>query len=73
MTSGWFRFLVPREWSGEQALAVVRVLQRAIDAIWSVHGEDIAAELGARGRRHAAWEQVLRQEQDDGDEEDIPF
>ena len=73
MTSAWFRFLVPREWSGEQALAVVRVLQAAVDAIWSVHGEDIAAELPACGHRPAAWDQVRPGEQDDGDEDEIPF
>ena len=31
--------LVPRAWSAEQALQAVALLQHAIDAIWSVHGQ----------------------------------
>ena len=73
MTRAWLRFLVPRDWNGEQALAVAGALQRAIDAIWSVHGEDMAAELGERRQRHAAWEEVLRGEMDQGEEDEIPF
>ena len=65
MNRAWFRFLVPRECNGEQALAVVGVLQAAVDAIWSVHGEDMAAELGERRCRTTAC--------DDEDEDDIPF
>ena len=65
MNRAWFRFLVPREWNGEQALAVVGVLQAAVDAIWSVHGEEMAAELGERRCRATTG--------DDEDEDDIPF
>lgn len=37
--------LVPRSWTGDQALRAVHLLQLAIDAVWWVHGDAMAAVL----------------------------
>jgi hypothetical protein len=67
-----FALLVPRRWSGEEALAAVRLLRRMIDAIWEVHGEEMIDEIDARPER---WE--LHELDDDHDEpgpdDDLPF
>ena len=39
------RVLVPRRWTGEQALAVIRILREVTDAIWTVHGEAMINEM----------------------------
>lgn len=46
MTHHWLRFLVPREWTANQALLAVNLLKQASDAIWAVHGEDLGDALG---------------------------
>ena len=67
-----FSLLVPRDWTGEQALVAARLLRYAIDAIWHVHGEEMAEAIADvpvdRWCEHFAEdiEQV-----DEGDE--IPF
>jgi hypothetical protein len=66
------RGLVPREWTGEQALFAVALLRAALDALWHVHGEAMAFELGDQPPE--TWDDVLgdarfRAEIDD----DIPF
>ena len=33
----------------EEAILLVRVFERALNAIWHVHGEDMADRLGAMG------------------------
>lgn len=40
-----FSLLVPRDWTGEQALVAARLLRYAIDAIWHVHGEEMAEAI----------------------------
>lgn len=45
MISALIQALLPRQWSGEQALAVVRILREANDAIWEVHGEKMVEDL----------------------------
>ncbi|MFH1463666.1 MAG: hypothetical protein ABIO70_04695 [Pseudomonadota bacterium] len=42
---GFLRYLVPREWSAEQALLAVELLGQARRAIWDVHDESMAAAL----------------------------
>lgn len=45
MTPNWMRCLVPREWSPDQALLAVNLLRQAMDAVWGVHGDDMATAL----------------------------
>lgn len=72
MTQNWLQFLVPRDWTAEQALTAVSGLQQAIDAIWGVHGEEMAVILGGLGPESPRWSEVLRE--DPGEpEDDIPF
>lgn len=39
------RCLVPREWSPDEALLAVNLLRQALDAVWGVHGEEMADAL----------------------------
>ncbi len=66
-----FALLVPRRWSGEDALAAVRVLRQIIAAIWEIHGEDMAAEIEGATDRWRVDELIEVPELDDID--DIPF
>lgn len=72
MTHSWLRFLVPRNWTAGQALAAVTLCQQAIDAVWAVHGEDMAATLGELGPESPTWHDILREDRLDF-EDDIPF
>jgi hypothetical protein len=63
----WLRFLVPRDWSGEQALMAASLLREAQDAVWDVHGEAMAESLGSWPRER--WAEVLPEIEDD----EIPF
>ena len=72
MTHNWLRFLVPPDWTAGQALAAVSLLQQAIDAVWAVHGEEMAASLGELGPWSPLWSEVLRDDLPDA-EDDIPF
>ncbi len=66
------RMLVPRGWTGEQALLAARVLRQALDAVWDVHGEEMAFALGETPVDR--WHEVMPPEEPfDIDEEDIPF
>lgn len=71
MSRGWMRFLVPRGWSGEQALLAASLLRQALDALWSVHGEEMAANLYDWPRER--WSEVMSDEYLDTHEDDIPF
>lgn len=71
MTSHLLRMLVPREWTGAQALLAARLLQQAAGAIWEVHGEEMAAALGDLPVRR--WGEFVRDDLDDIDDDDIPF
>ena len=64
------RCLIPREWSGEQALFVAGLLRGALDAIWYVHGEEMANSLGDQPGE--CWDQVLGDMRYE-DNDDIPF
>lgn len=66
----WMRCLIPREWTGEQALFVAGVLRGALDAIWFVHGEEMAYSLGDKARE--SWDEVLGDMRYE-DNDDIPF
>lgn len=61
--------LVPRDWTGEQALLAARLLRAALDAVWEVHGEAMAEAL-ADAPIHR-WFDALPD--DDVHDEDIPF
>lgn len=80
MTDALLRFLVPRDWTGQQALAAVRLLRSATDVIWQVHGEEMLQELGSVRPADPRWRSVV----DEGDldaaprppelsEDDIPY
>jgi hypothetical protein len=56
--------LVPRDWTGEQALRAVRALNEAIEGIWLVHGEAMAALL---------FEEPSRDDTPRELDDDIPF
>jgi len=73
MTHTWIRFLVPREWTAEHALMAVGILQQTIDAIWAVHGEEMAVALHALGPESDTWCEVLRDEPTDIHDDDIPY
>lgn len=66
-----FALLIPRLWSGEDALAAVRVLRQIIEAIWQTHGERMAAEIDEAPERWRIDELLDGPELDDVD--DIPF
>lgn len=68
---GWMCFLVPRDWTGEQALLAARLLRMALDALWEVHGEEMAAVLG--DGPESRWGDVLPEGIEEIDEDDIPF
>lgn len=68
---GWMCFLVPRDWTGEQALLAARVLRLALDAIWEVHGEDMAMVLG--DAPESRWSDVLPEDPDEARDDDILF
>lgn len=66
------RALVPRAWTGEEALAAVGVLNQAIDAIWQLHGEQMAAVIA--DRPHESWDAAWSgRAVVDTTEEDSPF
>lgn len=78
MTHALLRFLVPRDWTGEQALAAVRLLRAASQAIWQVHGEEMALALGGLPPWDPARRGVGDDLEDDPEpdhliEDDIPF
>ncbi len=78
MNHALLRFLVPRDWTGEQALAAVGLLRAASQAIWQVHGEEMALTLGELPRSDPAWRGVGddlddHPELDRLPEDDIPF
>ncbi len=72
MNPNWIRFLVPRAWTPEQALAAVGALQQAIDAVWAVHGDEMASALGELGPDSLTGLDVLREDPLDT-QDDIPF
>ena len=65
------RMLVPRDWTGAQALLAARLLRQAADAVWEVHGEEMAAALGEVPVRR--WHEFLGDDPADIDDDDIPF
>lgn len=75
MSRSILRFLVPRDWTGDQALAAIALLRAASQAIWQVHGEDMADALGGRARSDAGWGGVHEDHDDLAGltEDDIPF
>ncbi len=66
--------LVPRCWTGEQALVAARLLRAALDAAWHVHGEGMAEAMG--DWPVSRWDEVLPPgppTRGEGDDDDIPF
>ncbi len=62
----------------QQALAAVRLLRAASQAIWQVHGEEMALALGGLPPWDPAWRGVSDDLEDDPEhdrltEDDIPF
>jgi hypothetical protein len=73
MTHNWMRCLVPREWSPDEALLAVNLLRQAMDAVWGVHGEDMAAALAEDRYRDKLGDYVDTDEVADVDLDDLPF
>lgn len=46
MSARWLAALVPRDWTPDQAVAALRLLRMAQDAIWWVHGEAVVDVIG---------------------------
>ena len=69
MSRPWLRRLVPRSWDGDQALLAAAVLKEALDAVWAVHGEEMALALAEVPRER--WGEVLPDGETEEDE--IPF
>jgi hypothetical protein len=67
----WLQRLVPVAWTGEQALLAVNLLRDAMDAIWAVHGEDMAAQISEWPRER--WDRLMTLEGENTDDDDIPF
>ena len=72
MRHNWMRALVPREWSPDEALLAVNLLRQAMDAVWAVHGEEMAAEL-ADDRYRDRLGDYVELEEEDTDPDDLPF
>ncbi len=78
MRHNWMRRLVPREWSPDEALFAVNLLRQAVDAVWAVHGEDMAAELAEDRYRDRIHDYIGPDPMDDFpdvnlDDDDLPF
>lgn len=69
MKRPWLKRFVPRAWTGEEALCATQLLRQAIDAIWAVHGDDMAAQIGEWPQER--WCELMNCEEPDDD--DIPF
>lgn len=67
-----FSFLIPRLWSAEEALAAIVLLRQIIDAIWEVHGENMAHEALSAPDRWAI-DDLLAPEPCPFDDTDLPF
>ena len=69
---------IPQNWSAEQALAVLDLLDACYDAVWSAYEERVT-ELILRDEQHRATAQQQRQTElappnaDDDPDDDIPF
>lgn len=71
----WLRYLVPRDWTGRQALAAVELLNQTIDAVWAIHGDAMVHELDEEPLLRDELHRFIRPEEPPGDpeEDDIPF
>ena len=67
-----FFLLIPRRWAPEEALAAVRLLRMMVEAIWEIHGEEMAAAAFQDPER---WplDELLEEPPYSPDEDDIPF
>ena len=68
-----FAPLVPRLWSADEALAAVHLLRQFIDAIWEVHGAEMAAEVAEAPERWRLDELLDDVPDDDVPDDDLPF
>jgi hypothetical protein len=69
----FLRFLVPREWSADQALLAVEFLVQARRAIWAVHGESMAAALADDHDRFDRLEDFVDDDEENPTDEEFPF
>ena len=65
------RMLVPRDWTGAQALLAARLLRQATDVIWDLHAEEMAAAMG--DPPVSRWTEFLSEEPTENDDDDISF
>lgn len=85
MSARWLAALVPRDWTPDQAVAAVRLLKAAQDAIWWVYGEAMVEVIGEIDPELEHLDDVLDPDAFDGfdgfdpqeppyaDLDDIPF
>lgn len=73
MRHNWMRCLVPREWSPDEALLAVSLLRQALDAVWAVHGEEMADALAEDRYRDKLGDYVNTQDLAEVDLDDLPF
>lgn len=75
MTPNCLRHLVPGQWSAEQALLAVRLLEQAQDAKWQVHGDAMVDAIAVE-RAYADvldLDAPLADHPDEDHDDEIPF
>lgn len=67
---------IPKDWTGEEALAITAFLERLELTIWAAHGHEMARCLRRADEQQAAWLTAPSEHippDDDEEDEDIPF
>ena len=64
------RTLVPRSWTGHEALLAASLLRQALDAVWEVHGPDMVEALADRPVDRGA--EFYADDLQDVDDDDVP-
>ena len=65
------RTLVPRSWTGHEALLAASLLRQALDAVWEVHGPDMVEALADCPVER--WTEFYADDLQDVDEDDVPY
>lgn len=66
----WTKHLIPSEWSGDQARAVIELLDRIAAAVWDVHEDEILASIN---REETRLERAARGDDEHPGNDDFPF
>lgn len=70
--TNFLRYLVPTEWSAEQALLAADFLGQVREAIWTVHVEVMTEAILADPARRHWWSDFVELEDPMGDPHDCP-